>query len=579
MNDWIHAGSLEDLRTHGRKVVPVGRTPVLVLWHEDQVFALDNRCPHMGFPLSQGDVADGLLDCHWHHARFDVSCGATLDPWADDVDKYRVEVRDGEVYVDPSRPPRDAREHGLERLRQGLEDNLGLVIYKAVVELLEAGVSPTEPAAAAALFGARERADGWQPGLSILTAMLNVLPALDPVDRQRALAHAIRHVANDCAGRPPRRPLPSLGGCTRDAAGLTRWLRDTVEVRDADGSERTLATLVETCGADAALNAALASCTDHRYTDGGHALDYALKCAELLDHIGGDEAALLLTSLTPGLVRVRRMEETSAWRRPIDVAALVEGAAADLPTAPFVSGDPDALLPPEQERELADLLLGESPGAALDALVTGLRGGAAPAALAETVVLAATLRVLRFGTVNETADWDTVHHTLTYVNAVAEGMRRAPSPELFRAVLDGAASIYLDRFLNVPPAHLPEQRAAAVTLGDEPLTELLALYDRRSSPDAVDAHAWAILERGGDPARLLATLGHAVLREDSGFHAYQQLDLAWRRLERRGNDPVAWLALSACARWLAAQYPTRRAREQTFGIARRLHRGDHVFEE
>ena len=37
-------------------------------------------------------------------------------------------------------------------------------------------------------------------------------------------------------------------------------------------------------------------------------------------------------------------------------------------------------------------------------------------------------------------------------------------------------------------------------------------------------------------------------------------------------------ALTACARWLAAQYPTRRAREQTFKIARRLHRGDPVFE-
>ena len=38
--------------------------PVLLCWHEGQVFALDNRCPHMGFPLSKGSLDYGLLTCH-----------------------------------------------------------------------------------------------------------------------------------------------------------------------------------------------------------------------------------------------------------------------------------------------------------------------------------------------------------------------------------------------------------------------------------------------------------------------------------------------------------------------------------
>jgi hypothetical protein len=32
----------------------------------ERVFALDNRCPHMGFPLDRGTVEDGILTCHWH---------------------------------------------------------------------------------------------------------------------------------------------------------------------------------------------------------------------------------------------------------------------------------------------------------------------------------------------------------------------------------------------------------------------------------------------------------------------------------------------------------------------------------
>ncbi len=119
----VLAGSVDEIRAEGRKVVTVGAVPVLVLWHEGSFCAIDNRCPHMGFPLHQGDAHDGILDCHWHHARFDISCGATLDPWADDVDCYRTVVTDGQVFVDPNRPPRDPRVHGLAGLDRGLEHN------------------------------------------------------------------------------------------------------------------------------------------------------------------------------------------------------------------------------------------------------------------------------------------------------------------------------------------------------------------------------------------------------------------------------------------------------------------------
>jgi nitrite reductase/ring-hydroxylating ferredoxin subunit len=69
------AGSLEELKTKGRLVVRGRHRPILVVWDGDRVFALDNRCPHMGFPLDRGSVEDGVLTCHWHHARFDLESG------------------------------------------------------------------------------------------------------------------------------------------------------------------------------------------------------------------------------------------------------------------------------------------------------------------------------------------------------------------------------------------------------------------------------------------------------------------------------------------------------------------------
>ena len=85
-------------------------TPVCVFLCDGEAYAVDDRCPHMGFPLHRGTVENGLLTCHWHHARFDLASGGTLDPFADDVRAHDVEVDGGDVVVvlrpdaDPAAP-------------------------------------------------------------------------------------------------------------------------------------------------------------------------------------------------------------------------------------------------------------------------------------------------------------------------------------------------------------------------------------------------------------------------------------------------------------------------------------------
>jgi Rieske [2Fe-2S] domain len=53
------AGSLEELKAKGQLVVHGPHRPILVVYDRGWVFALDNRCPHMGFPLHRGSVEDG----------------------------------------------------------------------------------------------------------------------------------------------------------------------------------------------------------------------------------------------------------------------------------------------------------------------------------------------------------------------------------------------------------------------------------------------------------------------------------------------------------------------------------------
>src|SRR5260370_19540221 len=140
--DFVRAGSLEELKAKGRLVVHGPHRPILVVHDKGRVFALDNRCPHMGFPLDRGSVEDGTLTCHWHHARFDLASGCTFDLWADDVPTCPAEVRDGEVWVRPTFGHADPAAHWRRRLDDGLAHVLGLVIAKAVHGQLAAGVPP-----------------------------------------------------------------------------------------------------------------------------------------------------------------------------------------------------------------------------------------------------------------------------------------------------------------------------------------------------------------------------------------------------------------------------------------------------
>ncbi|MBV9578257.1 MAG: Rieske 2Fe-2S domain-containing protein, partial [Chloroflexi bacterium] len=139
----VRVGTVAELNERGCTVVSAGGHGVAIFAHEGRFSAVDNRCPHMGFPLSRGTVRDGLLTCHWHHARFDLEGGGTLDPFADNVRSFPVEVVDDSVYVILDEPHVDAEQsdHWFGRLDEGLEHQLDLVLAKANIALLGSGAS------------------------------------------------------------------------------------------------------------------------------------------------------------------------------------------------------------------------------------------------------------------------------------------------------------------------------------------------------------------------------------------------------------------------------------------------------
>ncbi len=288
------------------------------------------------------------------------------------------------------------------------------------------------------------------------------------------------------------------------------------------------------------------------------------------------------------MTAARGSEESVAWRQPVDLVALLDEAFVDLP-ALFAAGRRKG--PWGEHATLAHALFDDDPVAIVEALKGAIAAGATPIDLGRALAYAAALRIAHFGTANEHSDWETAHHTFTYSNAVHQALKRIGPDErdevsfigAVRGIFHGAMAVYLGRYLNVPPAPLPDEDGDRLDElppdANELRIDLLDAFDRQRQVDTAARLVSRYLTLGHSPEALIVTLAHALLREDAGFHAYQMLEAGVRQHREWGDTDEGRHILIAVARYLAAHSPTERAAYQTADIARRLMRGGQLHEE
>jgi hypothetical protein len=422
-------------------------------------------------------------------------------------------------------------------------------------------------------YGLRYRERGWGMGMTILTAVGWCLPALAAEDRPLALFHGAVRVAEDTSGSPPRFELDPLPQTRVEPRRLKSWFRRAVEVRDQDGAERVLQTAIAGGASPTTLaDLLLVAATDHVYLDAGHVLDFINKACEYLDLVGWNEAGQTLPSLVGGLCRAQRSEEQNAWRHPIDLLELLQPHLERLSQL-----SPGTARLGDDFSELVAAVLEDDPQAGLAAISAALERGVAFSEVGQAVAHAAVLRIGRFHTSNEFADWDSVHNTWTAAQALAQALQRAPSADLARGLYHAALRIYLDRFLNVPAARLPDERAPQAETNQAQPAALLDVLDREQQVAPAASLVDSLVARGQAEA-VVRVLGHAVLREDAEFHAYQTLEAGIRQFNalRQTQPLAARRTLVGVTRYLAAHAPTPRALHQTYHIAERLLRGEDL---
>jgi nitrite reductase/ring-hydroxylating ferredoxin subunit len=299
-----------DLRERGRKVVRVQGKQILLIAREARVFAIANRCPHEGYPLSEGTEGPGcVLTCNWHNWKFDLATGEAL-VGRDPVRVYATQIRDGEVFVDVADPPPELlRARALKGLDAALADNDFARMAREVVRLERAG----SPARDALVHAIARRNDLLEEGTTHAHGAAADWLALSdsaptPETKLTAILEPIAHLAWDTMGAPS---FPYAQDATNwDAAGFVAAVEAEDEAKAIAHVRGALAAGL----AYSALRPAFGEAALAHYADFGHSAIYTFKIGELIARLGEAAREPLLLALTRALVRATREERLPEFR-------------------------------------------------------------------------------------------------------------------------------------------------------------------------------------------------------------------------------------------------------------------------
>lgn len=98
---WQRICALTEIPPQGARTLQLPDVAAIAIFRtaDDQVFALDNRCPHKGGELSHGLVYGETVACPMHNFKIDLRTGHALAPEQGQTACHRVEVREGEVWL------------------------------------------------------------------------------------------------------------------------------------------------------------------------------------------------------------------------------------------------------------------------------------------------------------------------------------------------------------------------------------------------------------------------------------------------------------------------------------------------
>lgn len=311
-SNWVKVCNVDELPVGTTKLHRQEGKQVVIFATSEGFFACNNRCPHQGYPLSEGCITeDGVLTCNWHNWKFDLDAQGANLKGGESVRTYPLELRSGEIWIDIQDPPLEVQCKKLvTSLERSIRDNSYDHIARELSRLQLVGADLSEMVAHAIEWTFDRLEYGWTHAYAGATDWLSLFDAYEGNQEKQLVCtlEAIGHIADDTLRRP-RYPY------TTDSQPYS-----SVEFLDAIEQENEKRAISLIRGAingglhftdleEALTKAALA-----HYNDFGHTLIYVAKAGQLISRLGDQVELPLLLSLTRTLVYTTREDQIPQFR-------------------------------------------------------------------------------------------------------------------------------------------------------------------------------------------------------------------------------------------------------------------------
>lgn len=449
---WIKAASFDALR---EKPLVFKHPPrqIALFQVDGRAFAIDNRCPHEGYPLAMGSISgDCVLTCNWHNWKFQLEDGKCV-MGGDNVRSYPTRVEGGDVWVDITAPPlEETRREILGGLRKAFGERDYGRMCREIARLHFHGLDPRDAIREGIAWSYDRMEWGtWDSHAYAAAADWLALAETFGDDFERRLvciAEPLDHMAVDSLRRPEY-PYAAPG----EAFDAARFL-SAVEAEQSPVGEGMVARALADGKHWSDLEETFAAAAFAHYNDFGHCVIYIPKTAELLERLGDGIERYVVLALARQLCYANRedlipdFKDYAATLRSLPEPKLESATKSPLET-------PYAFSLEKSFRWLSASMETHSVTDVYDALLT---------ALSQNMLHYDT----QFGTsfdrsVNDNTSWLAFTHGLTFANAARVICAKYPRfwrPALLQmACFLGRNLHYLDKRVDADSWKVPDASA------------------------------------------------------------------------------------------------------------------------
>ena len=541
--NWVKVAELSEIPEGQPKAVQMGAGRSIALFNVDgKIYATDNQCPHMGYPLTRGTVRNGILTCDWHRRSFDLEGGGCFHVECDDLRTFPVNVRGSEIWIDPGDMTYRRAEEHKQLLREGLLSEDRWTMSKAISLLLKGGVPEEEVMGTILEHVSRHIASshGSEGGgdVSRLINGLKVGRRYTDADRLIAVTTSACSAAGPASERLEVVPLPEPVTWEK----ISRWVRNFSYEGQSGRIERCLFTAYHKGDADKLCPLLFECAVEPHFIDAPHIPLYVSYLSEVVDEFGWEHASELLFYLGAELVG-HRPDDPERYRR--DAIQLMQQMLPTIENATLeqtVEFNEDAFV-----EALTSVNLQRSFEAVQAALVDGVK----LEKLITTLVLLAADRMASTP-VNVDAGWENLTTELNLAASLRSAQQIGGNLVAAKGLFHVAWQIFADRWINITSRPLSQslsQEKLDVANEAEGINHIIDTIETLNV-QGVGPQVLGYLNAGYSAEQLLKEIGHIALWDDTGSEVLPTLRTVFEEWKYAEGHPAQSQLLVGLARYV-----------------------------